>query len=438
VTYRFGTRYLLSVEYKSLLLPAFVAFMHCAPAWAGNGINLIGFGTESVGMGGADIAVARDTTALNTNPAGLTQLRSAAFDSYISNAFALDVAHADRFGNDRKVDNDVISIGGGGYARPLGASGLVAGFGFFAQGGAGNVYKDLHTPFGGTDEVSGLFGIVRLMPGIAWRVNDQLSIGASAAITHAMAKQRVFAGLSATGTSPSQNFFGTIVKDLQATELGGRFGVQYAVTPALTLAAVYAPKTELPLKKGYADVNMTALGLGIVRYEDARLTGLALPQEIGVGTAWKASPGTLISFELTWLDWSGALKAQTLRLAAPKTAGAPGVVEQTARLDWKDQYVFALGMAQDVNDRLTLYGGLNYGRRPARAETTSPLLSAAGEKHITGGFRLNVAPGWLFSAAVEYLFKQTVTYDNPQLPFGPGAQERNNYVAVHAMLSRRW
>lgn len=37
-------------------------------AEATNGLNLIGFGPESVAMGGADTAVARDTTALNTNP----------------------------------------------------------------------------------------------------------------------------------------------------------------------------------------------------------------------------------------------------------------------------------------------------------------------------------------------------------------------------------
>jgi long-chain fatty acid transport protein len=389
-------------------------------------------------MGGADIAVARDTTALNTNPAGLTQLRGAAFDGYVSNAFALDVAHADAFGNDRKVDNDVISIGGGGYARPLGSSGLVAGLGVFVQGGAGNVYKDLQTPFGGRDELSGLFGIVRLMPGLAWRVTDQLSVGASAAITHAQAKQRVFPGVSVAGANPSQNFFGMIVKDMQSTEIGARVGVQYSLTPSFSLAAVYAPKTDLPLKSGYAHVNMTAVSLGIVRYGDARLTGLALPQEIGLGTAWKASPSTLVSFELTWLDWSGALKAQTLTLSNPGTAGAPAVIEQSARLDWKDQYVLAVGAAHDVSSRLTLYGGFNYGRRPARAETTSPLLAAAGEKHLTGGLRVQVAPGWLLSGALEYLFKQTVTYDNPQLPFGPGAQERNNYIAVHAMLSRRW
>ena len=40
------------------------------PAMATKGINIIGFGTESTLMGGADTPVARDTSALNTNPAG--------------------------------------------------------------------------------------------------------------------------------------------------------------------------------------------------------------------------------------------------------------------------------------------------------------------------------------------------------------------------------
>ncbi|MEO8754496.1 MAG: hypothetical protein ABI624_17635 [Casimicrobiaceae bacterium] len=35
--------------------------MASAMASANNGLNMIGFGAESIGMGGADIAVARDT-----------------------------------------------------------------------------------------------------------------------------------------------------------------------------------------------------------------------------------------------------------------------------------------------------------------------------------------------------------------------------------------
>jgi hypothetical protein len=60
-------------------------------AFATNGINLIGFETESTLMGGADIAVARDASALNTNPAGLTQIHGQAFDGFTSRDCALSI-----------------------------------------------------------------------------------------------------------------------------------------------------------------------------------------------------------------------------------------------------------------------------------------------------------------------------------------------------------
>ena len=47
---------------------------------AGNGLYLIGYGNESVLMGRADVAVARDAFATNNNPAGMTQLSKQAAD----------------------------------------------------------------------------------------------------------------------------------------------------------------------------------------------------------------------------------------------------------------------------------------------------------------------------------------------------------------------
>ena len=81
---------------------------------------------------------------------------------------------------------------------------------------------------------------------------------------------------------------------------------------------------------------------------------------------------------------------------------------------------------------------MNYGRNPIPAETLNPLLASIGEWHLTGGFAHQVSDLWRISAALEYLVPKKVTYDNPYLPFGPGAQERNSYVAVTVMLSRRW
>ena len=67
-------------QMKKILLCSLGLF--ASTSHATNGINLIGFGAESTLMAGADIAVARDTSALNTNPAGLTQIHHQRFDAY--------------------------------------------------------------------------------------------------------------------------------------------------------------------------------------------------------------------------------------------------------------------------------------------------------------------------------------------------------------------
>ena len=90
-----------------------------ASALANNGLNLIGFGAESTGMAGADIAVARDTSALNTNPAGLAQIKGRLLDVSAAAAYSLDVGHKDGFGNDVRVANHWIPIGDIGYAQSL-------------------------------------------------------------------------------------------------------------------------------------------------------------------------------------------------------------------------------------------------------------------------------------------------------------------------------
>ena len=182
-------------------------------ACAGNGLNLIGFGAESVLMGGADTALARDTTALNTNPAGLARLPGSSLDLFGGLAYGSDVRHLDGLGNDRNVSNRFIPIGGFGYARRIGDTGLTAGVGFFAQGGAGSVFENLTTAFGTRDELSGLFAIARVSPGLAWRASDRLSLGVAIPITFADARQKVFPNTSFfNAITPAASFFGYELK----------------------------------------------------------------------------------------------------------------------------------------------------------------------------------------------------------------------------------
>jgi len=160
-------------------------------AHATNGINLIGFGAESTLMGGADVAVARDTSALNTNPAGLTQIKAPLLDMFGSVLRTTDLVHKDPR-NEEHASNRYTLLGGGGYARPLENMPCTAGIGLFAQGGAGGVFDNLRTPFGNRDDLSSLFGIAKIIPGIGCEVTDKLSLGASLNIVYASIEQDFF------------------------------------------------------------------------------------------------------------------------------------------------------------------------------------------------------------------------------------------------------
>ena len=163
---------------------------------ASNELNLIGFGTESVLMGGADVAVARDTTALNTKPAGLAQIRNRGMDLFSSVAYGMNVKHLDVFGNDRSVSNRLIPVGSFGYAQQIAGTPVTVAIGLFAQGGAGNIFENIATAFGTRDDLAGIFGIARLSPGAAWQVTDRLALGISVPVTSASARQKVFTGTS--------------------------------------------------------------------------------------------------------------------------------------------------------------------------------------------------------------------------------------------------
>lgn len=314
--------------------------------WGNNSLSLIGTGAESVGMGGADVAVARDTSALSTNPAGLSQLGGRAFDGVLAAAFALDVAHAGRYGNDQRVANWIVPNVGAGVSRRIEDSAFTVGIGLFGQAGAGSVYNNLNTPFGGQDALRSQFGVVKLTRGFAWQPTAQWALGASLNVHYASLDQRVYPHQSvATLGDPAQAFFGTTIQSASAIRVGTKLGVLFKPTEALSLGVVYSPQVNLPLKGKVLEANLSALGLGRVTDRDVRLDGLALPQELEGGIAWQTTPRVLVAFDLKWQDSSRALRTQTLSASNPDDPRAPPTISSTSALDWRDQVVVAAGLA---------------------------------------------------------------------------------------------
>ncbi|WP_318840542.1 OmpP1/FadL family transporter [Methyloradius palustris] len=408
------------------------------PAHATNGINLIGFGGESTLMAGADVAVARDTSALNTNPAGLAQIKGQRFNGFGSVLRTLDLSHQDQFGNNENASNRYTALGGGGYAMSLDSLPCTIGIGLFAQGGAGGVFKNINVNpalGGGQDRFSALFGIAKITPGIGCQVTDKLSLGISYGLVYASLDQKLFPNSS---FQPA-NFYGYELKGANTIKTSFKIGMQYKATPQLTLGAAFTDKTKLPLSGGRISFNQTDAGNGIVTYRNASISGFALPREVAIGAAFQATDDLLLSLKLNWINWADAMKSSTLTATDPDSTSAYGpVFSANSALDWKNQWVIATGLAYKLNDKTMLYAGHNYGKNPVPTNTTTPNLAAILEHHYTFGAAYKFDPEWTFTGGIEYDPQVKVDYTNVQLPFGTNSELRNEALFLHFMVSREW
>jgi len=412
------------------------------PAIAGNGLNTIGFGAQSQGMAGADLAISRDVAAININPSGLTQIKGSALDISIDPYENVINHHQDQQGNDAKPHIPYGALLSGGYARHLPNSNLVAGIGFFIQGGAGLDYRNLATPFGTHDDLSAKFALVKLEPGLAWQVSDALSLGASASLNYSQARQKTLPNTSYNDASdPNQSFYGFRVDSLSGFSMSGKLGFQYRPSAQWVIGGAYSSKSQLKLRNGKATFDYDALGYGKVTYRDASQSGLAVAQEAGIGVAYLPNQDLLVSAEINWVDGSSALKSTTLTVSNPDNNQLPQELQNrslTSPLDWRDQYVMAIGAEYRWSELTTLRGGVNYGRNPIPARTLTPTLSLIGETSIAAGFSRHLSEKWELNATVWYQLPIKVRYTNPQSLFGPNASESWDGLVGSVTLSRRW
>lgn len=402
-------------------------------AQASNGLNLVGFGAESLGMGSADIAVARDSVAVNINPAGLTQIESRRFDGYIVPFYSFGVAHGDANNPKDDIDNPFGIFSGFSYAQKALRPDLTFGFGVFLTGGTGLAYEDLDTGLGTRDEYSAVLGVTKLATGVGWKVDDKLSLGAGLNLSYSALRQKIFPQTS----SADPAFFGLRVDGADGLSLNGRVGLQYRVLPTLTLGLSYANATDVKLEDGTVTADYSALGLGRVKYRQADVEGFALAQELGAGLAWAFKPGWLFAGELTWLNWSDALRDASLVASRPDDPAAPATISITQQLDHRDQYVFGLGLAYQWNEKTTLRGGVNIARNPIPPSTLTPTLNLTADGELDLGFSHKLARGWELGGAMQYQPYLSERYNNVEQPFGP-AKEHYGVLAWTLQLSRSW
>lgn len=426
-----------AVQPRRAVALAFGLLLTVGTARANNGLDFIGAGLESFAMGGAYIGGARDPMALSTNPAGLAWQHSFAIEQEIAAAHEINVGFSNSFNPDQTVRNIWAPIANGGMTVPVTVAGLPVTLsnGLFVAGGSGAVFRNVATPFGTTDSLSALFGILKFSLGGAVAINDRLSIGIGGSLYYAQLTQKVFPDTSALNPlDPTAAFFGTNLRNANTFAGGARLGLQFHINDRVTVGAIYNSEVDLPLHGNSFIANESAIGLGDVTYHDVRITGLAEPQEVGVGVAYRLTDRLLIDIDVKWLDWAQALRSSTLTASNPDNPAAPARLRATTGLNWHNQAALALGAAFDLTPSTVLWGGYNYSHDPIPSATLNPLLAAIGEHHLTAGIGWRPAPGWMIGMPLEFLVPTEQASTDTELPLGTNLHVRTGYLAIHSGL----
>lgn len=411
-----------------------IAAVLAGPAMATNGMNMIGYGVRSSGMGGADVAVDSDASGVSGNPATMGRLSDHSLTGGISLLMpALNVSN-ETMGIDLDGEAQIFPLPYVAYAQRLGTgSPWRMGIEAYAQGGMGVDFVGFPTSATTTGSFHSKVMFMRLTGAASYEVCENLSLGLSAIGGYAGMDFSMFPGSEG----------GMDVEGLSSLGFAGRFGLQYRVSDALSFGAVYTSETSLNLDGGTATMNFGSQGEPVYT---AEMQDFTWPQEVEFGLAVKPSSSFLVAVDVKWINWAAAMDVVNLVVSDPPTGypatpfpdGQGGYTDTMGfQMKWDDQMVYALGLEYTLNQQHTLRAGYNYGKSPVPDENLSPLFPAIVENHATFGYGLSV--GSLgFDLAFEHALEATQTNDNTDQmvnPFGPGITVSHSQNTIHFQTS---
>ncbi len=366
---------------KTLLLSA-LSISIAPTAYATNGMAPIGVGQIHKAMGGAAAANPQNTMSLGTNPAAA---------SFIDDGF--DVG-SEIFVPNRKADFGA-ALGGvydannkkaflvpeGGYKKTL-ANGLSFGVAVYGNGGMNTDYKpgfpNPNAP-PGTTEAGINFAQVFISPTISKKINDNHSVGLS---VNLVAQQFESKGLITPGRSGKDN----------ATGVGATIGYLGKISPTAMLGISHRFKTTM----GGFDKN-------------APLFNGATSSNPGV------TPGTVTNGQM---DVPGATTIGMSFDISPKTRVAVDVqriyYSQVKAINdgfrWDDQDIIKLGVKHQLNNKVALMAGFNYGESVVDplAAGFNIIAPAVTESHLSLGAEIALKKNSSLSVVYMHAFENKV------------------------------
>lgn len=364
-----------------------------APARA-DGLFLNGVSPRSIGRAGTNMGFADNGGVIFDNPAAMTNVEGRGLTDVGVNVMITDFEYSDPQ-NPLATDSRVSPLPQVAVIRKSEDGHWAYGFGVFMPAGFSQSYElQGLPPFAGVRSYESLGALVKILPAVAYKPTDRLSIGATvgAAISH----------VALEGPYTLQSVGAPTVMKLDATgaALVWSTGLQYELTDRTTLGLAYQSESRVELD-GSTDV--TVFPLGYAEYDvDARIKW---PSSLAAGVKHDLSDSHCISADVIWFNWADSFDAIDIGLSSPTPAAFPALNERLP-LNWRDTLSTRLGYEIDLDAERTLRFGYVYHRNPIPAGTQTSFIQAITEHGLSCGYGFH-----MFGGEIDLAYMFTIGED---------------------------
>jgi long-chain fatty acid transport protein len=352
-----------------------------------DGVVRDSIGGTAAGRGGTNIAHSDNGPVLLSNPAGIINAPGCGLFEIGVDGLFTDLDYSDPANN--AADFLPFALPQLSVIRKSEDDRWAAGFGVFVPAGFGADWE-LNAPFpiNGTRQYESLATLIKVIPGLAYRVNDRLSIGATLGVGYS------YAELDGPLFVQSGLLQGTpTMMHLKADGLSPTWsvGAQYDVSERTRIGITYTSETRFRLE---GDAEATVFGLnpldptfGVPSEFDLDVD-LVWPQSIGVGITHWLNCRQRISADVLWFDWSHAFDRLDLTLSNPSNAAfVPlGPIRDSLPLEWNDSVSVRLGHEYWLTPCNVFRVGYVYNSKTIPRSTLTPYIPATLEHAFTVGF----------------------------------------------------
>lgn len=240
---------------------------------------------------------------------------------------------------------------------------------------------------------------VNFTPSVAYRVNQNLSVGAGVQVAYT--KVRLSQAINLTtltgGALPGD---GKAIVEGDDIGFGGDVGLLYEFSPTSRIGLNYRSQIQHDLE-GDAKFQATAAqkavpALALALRDTSANAALDTPDTVTFGIYHELSPQWAVMSDIQWTNWS-TFKEVRIKYDSGRS---DSVTDES----WEDTWFFSLGATYTMDDKNKFHVGVAYDQTPVGTDHRTARIPDTNRYWLSGGYTYDLNPDFQMNVAYTHIF----------------------------------